>query len=66
MEKNNYSIEDCQIKATIVGGEIIIFDYKLMRYDSADDIHWYKGQALSKIEILDPDGKPQTKYKVFG
>jgi hypothetical protein len=33
--------------------------------DSNDEIYWYKDMALSDIKILTPDGKPQTKYKVY-
>ncbi len=62
---NDFKIDDCQIKASIVDGDIIIFDYKDMQYDSADDIYWYMGQALNNIEILDPNGNPQTKFKTF-
>ncbi len=63
--ENDFKIEDCIIKATIPNGDIIEFPKKFMRYDSADDIFWYEDKALSDIEILDPNGNAQTKYKSF-
>ena len=65
MEKNSFSIEECKVQATLVSGDIITIPYRHMRYDSGDEIYWYKDQSLSNIKILDPQGNPQSKYKVF-
>jgi hypothetical protein len=65
MAKNDYELKDCKVKATLVDGSDIIFDYVKMRHDAIDDIYWYKDKSLSNIEILDPQENPQTKFNIF-
>ena len=65
IKKTSYDIKDCRVKATLVNGDKIEIPYIHMRYDSADEIYWYKDQSLSNIEILGPDGNPQTQFSVF-
>lgn len=65
MNEDSYTLDECKVKAKTVSGGIVEFDLKYMTYDSREDIYWYKDEALNDIEILDPNGNPQTKYKTF-
>lgn len=65
MGNNNYKIEECYVTATLVNGDNIEIPYVHMRYDSSDQIYWYKDKSLTDIKILDPNKNPQNHFKVF-
>jgi hypothetical protein len=65
IDDTTFKIDECIVSANFIDGESVRFPYKEMNYDSRDNIYWYKGKSLINIVILDPNGNPQNKYKVF-
>ena len=65
MGNNTYSIQQCFVKADLVDGTSIEIPYPHMRYDGSEEIYWYQDKALTNIQILDPNKKPQSTFKVF-
>ena len=63
--KEDFKLDDCLIKAKGPEGQIVNCKKTEMYYDAADDIYWYKDISLYDIEILDPNGNKQDKYKVY-
>jgi len=64
-KEKEFKLDDCLIKALSPTGEVISCKKTEMYYDAAEDIYWYQDKSLSDIQILDPWGNKQDKYKVY-